>query len=83
VRFAVQDALEVDLAEATVVALYLLSASNLELRPRLTAQLRPGARIVSHNFAMGGWEPDAVESFRDAAGTLRTLYLWRVAPADR
>ena len=48
----------------------------MKLRPILTGQLRPGARIVSHNFAMGDWEPEHVDTFRDAAGTMRTLYLW-------
>ncbi len=48
----------------------------MKLRPILTTQLRRGARIVSHNFAMGDWEPDVVDTFPDAAGTTRTLYLW-------
>ena len=39
---------------------------NVKLRPILTTQLRPGARIVSHNFAMGDWEPDVVDTFTDA-----------------
>ena len=78
VKFLVQDALTVDVSDATVVTLYLLSASNVKLRPRLTRQLRRGARIVSHSFAMGEWEPDVVDSFRDASGLGRTLYLWNV-----
>jgi SAM-dependent methyltransferase len=78
VTFLVQDALTVDVSDATVVTLYLLSASNVRLRPILTRQLRRGARIVSHSFAMGDWEPDVVDTFRDAAGTSRTLYLWNV-----
>lgn len=77
VSFRIQDALKTDVSEATVVALYLLSAMNVQLRPILTRQLRPGSRIVSHSFAMGDWEPDVVDSFTDAAGTNRTLYLWR------
>jgi protein-L-isoaspartate O-methyltransferase len=77
VEFRVQDAMTVDVSEATVVTLFLLSASNLKLRPLLTRQLRPGARIVSHGFPMGDWEPDQVDSFRDANGTTRTLYLWK------
>jgi len=77
VRFRVQDALETDVSEATVVALYLVSALNVKLRPNLTAQLRPGARIVSHNFPMGDWEPDVVDVFTSANGQTRTLYLWR------
>ena len=78
VRFAVQDAMTVDVSDATVVTLYLLSASNVKLRPILTSQLRPGARIVAHNFGMGDWEPDLVDNFRDVKGTARTLYLWTV-----
>ena len=76
VSFRLQDALTVDVSDATVVTLYLLSASNVKLRPILTKQLQKGARIVSHSFAIGEWEPDVVDSFRDALGTARTLYLW-------
>jgi SAM-dependent methyltransferase len=76
VKFLVQDAMTVDVSDATVVTLYLLSASNVKLRPILTRQLRPGSRIVSHSFAMGDWEPEVVNTFRDANGTSRTLYLW-------
>ena len=76
VTFRLQDALDTDVSEATVVTLYMLSAMNVRLRPLLTRQLRPGARIVSHNFAMGDWAPGRVDTFRDAAGTTRTLYLW-------
>jgi cyclopropane fatty-acyl-phospholipid synthase-like methyltransferase len=75
VTFKLQDALTVDLSRATVVALYLLAGSNVQLRPVLKT-LKPGARIVSHNFGMGDWEPDQVDTFRDSAGTMRTLYLW-------
>ena len=76
VKFIVEDAMKVDVSDATVVTLYLLSASNVKLRPILTKQLRRGARIVSHSFAIGDWEPEVVDTFRDAAGTARTLYLW-------
>jgi SAM-dependent methyltransferase len=77
VSFKLQDALTTDVSEATVVTLYLLSASNLKLRPILTKQLRPGARIVSHAFSMGDWQPDKVDTFVDTSGTTRTLYLWK------
>ena len=76
VRFIQQDALEVDLSEATVVTLYLLSSSNMKLRPILTEQLPTGARIVSHAFSMGNWDADLVERFTDSRGNTRTLYLW-------
>jgi SAM-dependent methyltransferase len=78
VTFRVQDVLETDVSDATVVTLYLLSAINVQLRPILTKELPAGARIVSHNFAMGDWQPDRVETFRDAAGATRTLYLWTI-----
>jgi SAM-dependent methyltransferase len=78
VEFRQEDALDADVSKATVVTLYLLSSSNVKLRPRLLSQLKPGARIVSHQFGMGDWAPDAVETFTDANGTSRTLYLWTV-----
>ena len=77
VTFIEQDAMQADVSEATVVALYLLSSSNVRLRPMLTAQLRPGSRIVSHAFRMGDWEPDERDQFEDERGNIRTIYLWR------
>jgi hypothetical protein len=50
----------------------------VKLRPRLLSQLKPGARVVSHQFGMGDWQPDKVDTFTDANGTSRTLYLWTV-----
>jgi len=76
VTFKLQDAMKTDLSPATVVTLYLLSASNLKLRPILTKQLKPGARIVSHTFSMGDWQADKVDTFTDADGRSQTLYLW-------
>jgi ribosomal protein L11 methylase PrmA len=78
VTFKQQDAMTVDVSPATVVTLYLLSSSNLKLRPILTKQLRPGARIVSHAFTMGDWQPLKTDAFTDAKGTQRTLYLWKI-----
>ena len=77
VSFKLQDAMKTDVSEATVVTLYLLSASNLKLRPILTRQLKPGSRIVSHSFGMGDWRAEKVETFLDADGRSQTLYLWR------
>jgi len=76
VSFKLQDAMTVDVSPATVVTLYLLSASNVKLRPILTKQLRPGARIVSHAFTMGDWAPEKTDEFPDQNGTMRKLYLW-------
>ena len=83
VTFRVQDALTVDVSPATVVTLYLLASANARLRPTLMQQLRPGTRIVSHNFPIGDWEPDVVDNFSDSGGRKRTLYMWNIrgAPA--
>ena len=70
VRFIEGDLFDVDLSQATVVTLYLLPSVNLRLRPRLEA-LRPGTRIVSHNYDLGDWEPVQKKEI----GT-ETVYLW-------
>jgi SAM-dependent methyltransferase len=77
VEFRLQDAMTVDVSPATVVTLYLLTASNLKLKPILTKQLKPGARIVSHAFSMGDWAPDKDEEFSDAHGISRRLMVWK------
>jgi ribosomal protein L11 methylase PrmA len=82
VTFRVEDALATDVSEATVVTLYLLASQNVALKPALMRHLRPGARVVSHNFAMGDWAPDVVDTFTSADRQTRTLYLWRVSPAS-
>jgi SAM-dependent methyltransferase len=76
VVFRTGDALQADVSDASVVTLYLTSSANRKLRPQLTKQLRPGARIVSLAFDMGDWKPSKVERFTDVTGTPRTLYLW-------
>ncbi len=58
VKFIEQDLFETDIREATVVALYLLPELNLQLRPKLLRDLRPGSRIVAYEFDMGDWKPD-------------------------
>jgi cyclopropane fatty-acyl-phospholipid synthase-like methyltransferase len=79
VDFRVQNVLTADVSAATVVTLYLLSSSNERLRPMLTRQLKPGARIVSHAFSMGrDWPADAVDQFVSTAGDEVTLYLWKI-----
>ncbi len=83
VTFRVQDVMTADVSEATVVTLYLLAASNVKLRPVLTRQLRPGTRIVAHEFPMGAWDPSRVDVFVDQAGQTRTLLLWNFDGAFR
>lgn len=59
VSFHVADLFETDLSQATVVTAYLSTTIMMRLEPRLRA-LRPGTRIVSHQFTMPGWKPDRV-----------------------
>lgn len=75
VQFIEGDIFRTDVSEATVVTLYLLTSLNERLRPKLTRELEPGARIVSHQFRMGDWEPDEAIV---VAG--RSVLLWRVPP---
>ncbi len=77
VTFKLQDAMKTDVSGATVVTTYLLTASNLRLRPLLTSQLKPGSRIVTHSFGMGDWTPEKADSFTDAEGRNRMLFLYR------
>src|SRR3989449_10687928 len=58
VKFRNEDLFQADFHEATVVTLYLLPDLNVKLMPRLMEQLKPGSRIVSHQFDMGAWRPD-------------------------
>jgi ubiquinone/menaquinone biosynthesis C-methylase UbiE len=76
VTFKVGDLFETDITEATVVMLYLLPELNRRLMPKLFAELRPGARVVSHDFDMGrNWPPDrAVKLGSD------DIYLWVMPP---
>lgn len=73
VLFRRQDLFATPIHEASVIALYLLPAVNLRLRPRLLTELPAGARIVSHAFDMADWRPDD-------SGELdgRRIFLWRV-----
>lgn len=81
VEFRQKDFFEVNLSDATVVALYLWPEINVKLRPKLLRQLDPGDRIVSHDFRMGDWEPDrTVDAGKDKTGRA-TIYLW-VVPKD-
>ena len=58
VSFVQQDIFKSDFSAASVIAMYLLPEYNMVLRPRFLA-LKPGTRIVSHDYAMGDWKPDA------------------------
>jgi SAM-dependent methyltransferase len=71
VKFVQQDLFQTDLSRATVVTLYLLPKINLKLRPKLMRELKPGTRVVSHNYDMGDWKPDQVVEVGS-----HIVYLW-------
>jgi len=71
------DALKTDLAPADVVTLYLLTSSNERLRPVLEKELRPGARVVSHDFEIRGWKPEATEKMM-VQGRPHMIYSYRI-----
>ena len=75
IQFRQQDLFETPLGDADVLTLYLTREVNLRLRPRILAEMRPGARVVSHDFDMGDWRADQRQRIGSA-----TIYLW-VVPA--
>jgi ribosomal protein L11 methylase PrmA len=73
VQFRQEDLFKANFREATVVTLYLLPDLNVKLRPRLWSELKPGTRIVSHQFDMGEWKPEKQIEMNG-----RTIYFWTV-----
>ena len=73
VEFREADLFATDFSDADVVTLYLGDTLNLRLRPRLLDQLEPGARVVSHDFAMGDWPPEEQRTVSN-----RPVYKWTV-----
>lgn len=73
VTFIERDLFLADIGEASVVTLYLLDRLNEQLRPKLLRDLAPGTRIVSHQFGMGDWRPEATRSIGRS-----DIHLWRV-----
>lgn len=71
------DLFKTDLREATVVTLYLYPTVNLRLLPKLLDELKPGTRIVSHDFDMGEWKPEKTEKVGSS-----TVYFWTI-PQDK
>lgn len=70
--------LEMDLSPADVVTVYLLTDSNTKLKPNLEKYLKPGARVVSHDFQVMGWAPNRVEKVQSSR--THTLYLYQMPP---
>lgn len=74
VRFLVGDLFDADISEATVVTLYLSYSVNRRLKPKLLRELRPGTRVVSHQFSMGTWTADKTLPAEDHTD----LFLWTI-----
>ena len=88
VEFRAEDAMKVDLSKATVITLYMLPWFNEAMKPSFKKYLKPGARIVAHDFGIEGWEPDKTVKLPDpekkTGGLIHyhTLYLWRIGAKD-
>jgi hypothetical protein len=78
-----QDIRTVDLSPATVLTMYLLPEVNLMIRPNIWKQMKPGSRVVSHDFDMGDWKPLKTEHIKDGSSWDHTLYLWHVEAAKK
>jgi hypothetical protein len=81
VEFRVQDALTVDVSPATVVTLYMLPEFNAKFRPIFDQELKPGSRVVSHDFEIQGWAPDRIERVKGDFMHDHTIYLFEIGPA--
>ena len=68
---------------ANVLTMYLLPEVNLMIRPNIWKQMKPGSRIVSHDFDMGDWKPLKTEHIKDGSSWDHTLYLWHVEAAKK
>jgi cyclopropane fatty-acyl-phospholipid synthase-like methyltransferase len=73
--------LDVDLSRADVVTLYLLTDANAKLKPRLEKYLKPGARVVSHDFEIKGWKPARVEEV-EAHRRAHRIYVYEIGKTN-
>jgi cyclopropane fatty-acyl-phospholipid synthase-like methyltransferase len=84
VEFRAEDALKADLAPATVITLYMLPWFNEAMKPSFKKFLKPGTRIVAHDFGIEDWEPDKTiklpepEIKNSGYKHYHVLYLWRI-----
>lgn len=77
VTFRVEDIFTTDVSEATVLMLYLLPEVNRKLEPKLRAELKPGTRVVSHEYLIGDWVPQKSEVMQ--VGTQQhEIHMWTV-----
>ncbi len=77
------DFMEISLEDATLVYIYLYKSINEVLRPKLEAELQPGARVVTVDFPVPGWVPIYVKRLRDEADILRSVHVYIIGISDR
>ncbi len=63
VKIVQGDMFKIDLSQADVVTLYLTTSANDKVKPKLEAELKPGARVVSHDYEILGWRPIKIDNF--------------------
>jgi len=80
VTFRRENLFETSFTEASVMLMYLLPEVNISLRPKILSELKPGSRIVSHDFHMGDWEPDDSTRMDSSAEVNHDIFMW-VIPA--
>jgi predicted RNA methylase len=74
------DMFSVDLTSADVVFLYLTTSANEKVKPKLEVELKPGVRVVSHDYEIVGWKPVKVENFcenQTLGYPSHTIYLYK------
>lgn len=76
--FVCGDLFEADLAQATIVCLYLLPSFYAPVRARLLRQARPGTRVVSHDYVFPGWPPRRTLLLRTGLASISQIYLWQL-----
>ncbi len=72
--------MEADLTPATIVTLYLTTSGNAKLKPKLEADLKPGARVISHDFPIHGWVTDQPDGTPHTMGSHK-MFLYRIPEA--
>ncbi len=80
VKIVHSDMFKIDLTQADVVTLYLTTSANDKVKPKLESELRPGARVISHDYEILGWKPLKIDNFCEnprLGYPSHTIYVYR------
>jgi len=80
IKIVQENFFEVDVSPADVVTLYLTTSANTKVKPKLESELKPGARVVSHDYEIMGWKPLKIENFCEnprLGYPTHTIYVYR------